>query len=244
MIASAGLIRICVTASESIIGIDALGEEPGLKSVAKTTARPASIIRASIRILFRTKRINRSWQKHRLDVGFCQRADAIRSRLFEMIGGRCSQFCRQLCPTAVSQLIDVHPQLQSVLLGCSQNAARFFGVEVVLLTKDVAVFRQASPRAIAGNILSMIERNIAGTILPKFRRKGMRAEKCRNRFQRRFLPDAADHPQNFQFILKSESVTGFCFHRCRSILQKPARTLFRERKSSSALAARVARTVV
>src|SRR5438445_1474863 len=57
----------------------------------------------------------------------------------------------------------------------------------------------------------------------------MCAEKCRNRFQRRFLSDAADHPQNFQFILKGESVAGFCFHRCRSILQKPARTFFRER---------------
>jgi hypothetical protein len=44
VIPSAGLIRICVTASESIIGIDALGEEPGLKSVAKTSASPASII--------------------------------------------------------------------------------------------------------------------------------------------------------------------------------------------------------
>src|SRR5438270_9372882 len=33
VIASAGLIPICVTASESIMGIDRLGEEPGLKSV-------------------------------------------------------------------------------------------------------------------------------------------------------------------------------------------------------------------
>src|SRR5207249_8584942 len=42
--ASVGLIRICVTASESIIGIDGLGDEPGLKSVATITASPASIM--------------------------------------------------------------------------------------------------------------------------------------------------------------------------------------------------------
>jgi hypothetical protein len=43
-IASAGDIFICVQARERTIGIDGVGEEPGLKSLASTTARPASII--------------------------------------------------------------------------------------------------------------------------------------------------------------------------------------------------------
>src|SRR6267143_424959 len=43
-IASADDIFICVHASEKTIGIDGVGDEPGLKSVASTTARPASII--------------------------------------------------------------------------------------------------------------------------------------------------------------------------------------------------------
>src|SRR5207248_10111795 len=43
-IASAGDIFICVQASESTIGIDGVDEVPGLKSLASTTARPASII--------------------------------------------------------------------------------------------------------------------------------------------------------------------------------------------------------
>jgi hypothetical protein len=41
---SAGVIFICVAASERIIVIDGVGDEPGLKSVANTTASPASII--------------------------------------------------------------------------------------------------------------------------------------------------------------------------------------------------------
>src|ERR1035441_5050816 len=45
VIASAGVIFICVQASDSTIGIDVVGEEPGLKSVASTTAIPRSIIR-------------------------------------------------------------------------------------------------------------------------------------------------------------------------------------------------------
>ena len=44
VIASAGIIFIWVQASERIIGIEGVGEEPGLKSVASTTASPASII--------------------------------------------------------------------------------------------------------------------------------------------------------------------------------------------------------
>src|ERR1044072_2977496 len=44
LIASAGDIFICVQASERTIGIDGVGDEPGLKSVASTTASPASII--------------------------------------------------------------------------------------------------------------------------------------------------------------------------------------------------------
>ena len=44
VIASAGVIFICVQASDRIIGMEGVGEEPGLKSVASTTARPASII--------------------------------------------------------------------------------------------------------------------------------------------------------------------------------------------------------
>jgi len=44
VIASAGDIFICVQASDKTIGIDGVGDEPGLKSVASTTARPASII--------------------------------------------------------------------------------------------------------------------------------------------------------------------------------------------------------
>ena len=44
VIASAGDIFIWVQARERIIGILGVGEEPGLKSVAITTASPASII--------------------------------------------------------------------------------------------------------------------------------------------------------------------------------------------------------
>ena len=44
VIASAGVIFICVHASDSIIGMEGVGDEPGLKSVASTTASPASII--------------------------------------------------------------------------------------------------------------------------------------------------------------------------------------------------------
>ena len=40
----AGDIFICVAASESTIGMDAVGELPGLKSVASTTGSPRSII--------------------------------------------------------------------------------------------------------------------------------------------------------------------------------------------------------
>src|SRR5436190_4470606 len=44
LIASAGDIFICVHASDKIIGSEGVGDEPGLKSVASTTASPASII--------------------------------------------------------------------------------------------------------------------------------------------------------------------------------------------------------
>src|ERR1039457_1267873 len=45
VIASAGVIFICVAASESTMGMEAVGELPGLKSVASTTGRPRSIMR-------------------------------------------------------------------------------------------------------------------------------------------------------------------------------------------------------
>ena len=41
---SAALIFNCVAASDSTIGIDAVGDDPGLKSVASTTGSPDSII--------------------------------------------------------------------------------------------------------------------------------------------------------------------------------------------------------
>ena len=41
---SAGVIFIWVAARDKTIGIDEVGDEPGLKSVATTTASPASII--------------------------------------------------------------------------------------------------------------------------------------------------------------------------------------------------------
>jgi hypothetical protein len=44
VIDSAGDILICVQASERTIGMLAVGDDPGLKSVASTIARPASII--------------------------------------------------------------------------------------------------------------------------------------------------------------------------------------------------------
>ena len=44
VIASAGDIFICVHASDRSIGIDGVGDDPGLKSVASTTANPVSII--------------------------------------------------------------------------------------------------------------------------------------------------------------------------------------------------------
>ena len=44
LIAWAGVICIWVHASESTNGIDGVGDDPGLKSVARTTASPASII--------------------------------------------------------------------------------------------------------------------------------------------------------------------------------------------------------
>ncbi len=44
VIASAGVMRVCVEASDRTKGIDGVGDEPGLKSVARTTGKPASII--------------------------------------------------------------------------------------------------------------------------------------------------------------------------------------------------------
>src|ERR1044071_832842 len=41
---SAGVIFMCVEANDSTIGMEGVGDEPGLKSVARTTASPASII--------------------------------------------------------------------------------------------------------------------------------------------------------------------------------------------------------
>jgi hypothetical protein len=43
-IASAGNTFICVHASDKTIGMLAVGDDPGLKSVAITTARPVPII--------------------------------------------------------------------------------------------------------------------------------------------------------------------------------------------------------
>src|ERR1041384_4884234 len=43
LIASAGVIRICVQAMDRIICIEGVGELPGLKSVASATDTPASI---------------------------------------------------------------------------------------------------------------------------------------------------------------------------------------------------------
>src|SRR5271165_91089 len=42
--ASAGVIFICAQANDMIVRMEVVGEEPGLKSVAITIARPASII--------------------------------------------------------------------------------------------------------------------------------------------------------------------------------------------------------
>ena len=145
-----------------------------------------------------------------------------------MICGRGSQFRRQLRASAVSQLIDVHPQFQFVLLRCGQNATNVFDVEVVSLAKDVAVFRQPLSCNSRQHFFDD-ERNVASTILPKFRRNGVGAQERGNRLQRRFFSNALDYPQNFQFVFKGEPVAGLCFHHCRSISQKPARASFRER---------------
>ena len=63
------VIFICVQASDITILMEVVGEEPGLKSVARTIASPASIIVPRCRILMRADGIYGSGQKDRLNAG-------------------------------------------------------------------------------------------------------------------------------------------------------------------------------
>jgi hypothetical protein len=69
-------------------------------------------------------------------------------------------------------------------------------------------------------------------------RHGMRAQKCRNEFERCLRLEIADYAQDLQLIIQRQTVTGFRFDRCRSTLQKPAR-MFQRLLLQSAGAARV-----
>ena len=73
VMASAGVIFICVQASERIMGMEGVGEEPGLKSVASTTARPTSIMSRARRVAGRAERVDGAGQQNGLDAGGLQR---------------------------------------------------------------------------------------------------------------------------------------------------------------------------
>ena len=78
----------------------------------------------------------------------------------------------------------------------------------------------------------------------EFFRDLMRAEKGRHDAERRGLRGSAYSAQNLDLVFDRQSVTGLCFDRRRSALEKPLSVL-REpmRRSSSSVAARVLRTV-
>ena len=114
--ASAGERPICMQASESMNGIDGTGDEPGLKSVASTMARPSSTILRAGRILRAAQREDRSGQKNRLHAGIAQLEQRFFGRGLEVIGGRGAQFRGQGRARAGTKLLGVDANAEAVLL--------------------------------------------------------------------------------------------------------------------------------
>ena len=59
-----------------------------------------------------------------------------------MIRRRRIQFRRQSRATAVSQLIDMHPQFEPMLFRGLKNMPGLIDVEIAVLAKNIAIFRQ------------------------------------------------------------------------------------------------------
>ena len=112
VMASDGVIFICVQARDRIIGMDGVGEEPGLKSVASTTASPDWIIVARVGITGGPERIDRARQQHRLHARRLERQDAARAGVFQMIGRGSLQFGRQRRAAGIGELVGVHSEPQ------------------------------------------------------------------------------------------------------------------------------------
>src|SRR6266849_10529764 len=104
-----------------------------------------------------------------------------------MVRRGCSEFRRQLRAAGVRKLVDMRTQLESKLLRGHQNPSRLLDIEVTALTKDVAklgqLFRRDSRQHLVDHKIDIYGWSI-------FARDRMRAQECRNNFQRRLLTES------------------------------------------------------
>ena len=107
-IASAGVIFICVEASESTIGIDAVGEEPGLKSVASTGRIPSSIILRAAGYCVKAERVDGAGQQDGLDSGGVQRVEAGLRGALQVVRRGGPDLDRDRGPVVGAELVGVH----------------------------------------------------------------------------------------------------------------------------------------
>ena len=84
--ASAGVILVCVQASDITKGMDGGSEDPGLRSVASTTARAGAHHGARRRIALQTEAVHRRGQQHRLYSGGRECGNSGIVNLLKMIG--------------------------------------------------------------------------------------------------------------------------------------------------------------
>ena len=131
---------ICKQASESMNGMDGTGEEPGLKSVARTIARPASIILRAGGYWVRLRAKTEPGSKDGLGACGAQTVKSFFGDGFEMVGCGGAEFGGEVCASAWNQNCSAWMRsLRSCFFALRKDGAAFVDGEGVIVAEGVAV---------------------------------------------------------------------------------------------------------
>ena len=207
-IASAGVIRIWVQASERIICMFKTGELPGLKSVASATGTPASMRRRAGRIKRQTQMIDGSGEKHGDGSALGQKLYLLVLDLIQVVDGDGAHADSQEGGAAVRKLVGVQSKFQAVLLGCLEKSFGGGKVENIGLDKAVAIFREVAARYFGEHrVNEFVEVDVRSRAV--FGRDFMGAEEGRDKFERGQILLAYGLPPAFSVRIQDSGRSRF-----------------------------------
>ncbi len=204
-------------------GIDSVGEEPGLQSVASATAQPASTSRPNRRIgCAEEKRCAGQQDRNGFRAG--ESGHTFGGDAHEVIGGECIEFHSELGPSEWGQFVgvEVNPPPQIGRIG--EQSPGLFEIEDALFAEDVDRLGQAAPCDFGVDFIDQ-PTDPRFRILTMFGRHLVGCETRGVEIDRMELVGAPDDLEHANLGFKIEAVARLRFDGRRAVGQKAVKPL-------------------